>query len=109
MSPHIQLSRLGLKAQPHVGDNVIHGSASPLEADSKRSKICGGGFRELRKITSGLDREDDLARRWICQRRLWEAAERARPKPAKVAPLKALNFLLFWFSFGLILFIFVFN
>ena len=25
---------LGLSAQPHVGDNVIHGSASPLEAHS---------------------------------------------------------------------------
>ena len=24
--------RLGLRTQPHVGDNVIHGSASPLEA-----------------------------------------------------------------------------
>lgn len=55
-----------------------------------------------RKMAPGLDREDDLAWRWICQRRLWEAAERQRPKPAKVAPLKAWNF----FSFDSLLALF---
>ena len=31
--------RLGLSARPHVGDNVIHGSASPLEARSEKHEV----------------------------------------------------------------------
>ena len=54
MSPHIQLSRLGLKAQPHVGDNVIHGSASPLEADSKGRKMCRASGNSTERLPQAL-------------------------------------------------------
>ena len=34
--------RLGLSARPHVGDNAIHGSASPLEAGPQKKLVRSG-------------------------------------------------------------------
>ena len=39
-----QWQTLGLKAQPHVGENVIHGSASPLEALTEKMTWLGDEF-----------------------------------------------------------------
>eukprot|EP00435_Cladocopium_sp_Y103_P058587 s740_g20.t1 len=37
---------LGLSTQPHVGDNVIHGSASPLEALTEKMTWLGRSFAD---------------------------------------------------------------
>lgn len=43
-----------MKAQPHVGDNVIHGSASPLEADSKGRKSVEAASGNSERLPQAL-------------------------------------------------------
>eukprot|EP00913_Durusdinium_trenchii_P022491 g21128.t1 len=59
-----QWSEFGLEAQPEVGNNVVHGSASPLEALIERMTWLGAGEDDpFAKILRGRGIEDSL-KRW---------------------------------------------
>lgn len=61
-----QWQTLGLKAQPHVGDNVIHGSASPLEALTEKMTWLGDEFANdaFGKLLKEQGVNEELLAKW---------------------------------------------
>ena len=89
--------RLGLPSQPHVGENAVHGSASPFEAPLLSASLLSPFSLPLspplsssplrfavappllRSASRGFDGEAELAPRGLRERSLWLPAAGARP------------------------------
>ena len=71
--------RLGLPSQPHVGENAVHGSASPFEVRSDASHPSPVSPSPSPLHEPGLGGEVELARGGLRERPLWLPAARTRP------------------------------